>query len=216
MTQRLWHLGQRALAVIGLVALSPVVVAIGLVVRATSPGPVFFRSTRISGGRAFTILKFRTMRTDASGPAITAACDPRVTRVGALLRRWKVDEIPQLWNVVRGQMLLVGPRPEDPRYVDWSDPLHALVFGARAGITGPAALSFRNEEQLLYEAARALASADGRDAPDGDDVDRAYREAVLPRKLRLDAEYLRNRSVSRDVRVLVATVLPGPGRTNRP
>lgn len=206
MSQVLWRSAQRAIALVLLVVLSPALLAIALAVRVTSPGPVFFRTSRISGGRAFAMVKFRSMRMDSVGPAITAAQDPRVTRLGRLLRRWKLDELPQLWNVVRGEMLLVGPRPEDPRYVNWSDPLHALVFGARSGMTGPTALAFRNEEQVLFQAAQKVAMSGGRTVPTGDDIEQAYRQIVLPRKLELDADYLRTRGIARDLRVLLSTI----------
>jgi lipopolysaccharide/colanic/teichoic acid biosynthesis glycosyltransferase len=143
----------------------------------------------------------------AAGPGITAAGDRRVTRLGRLLRRTKLDELPQLWNVVRGDMALVGPRPEDPRYVDLSDPLHATVFGALPGITGPTALAYRDEERLLADAANAIARSRGRDSGTTDDLEEAYREVILPAKLRLDAGYLRERSLQGDVSALLATVL---------
>jgi lipopolysaccharide/colanic/teichoic acid biosynthesis glycosyltransferase len=156
-------------------------------------GPAFHRARRVGpGGRPITVFKLRTMRADAAqGPGITGDGDPRVTRVGRLLRRYKLDELPQLWNVVRGEMSLVGPRPEDPRYVDWANPLHQKVFTAMPGITGPAQLAYRWEEQLLV----------------GDDPERLYRERVLPAKLELDSRYLDHRSLLLDVRILARTAL---------
>ena len=200
---------QRLLAAVGLVVLGPLILALGLAARLTSPGPAFHRAVRVRPGGTFTLYKIRTMRADAStsGPGITAGGDPRVTRFGRLLRRTKLDELPQLWNVVRGDMLLVGPRPEDPRYVDLADPLHARVFGARPGITGPTAIAYRDEESVLAAAALDVARADGRDAATPADLDRAYRDTILPAKLRLDAEYLAGRSALADLRILAATVL---------
>lgn len=140
------------------------------------------------------------------GAGITIAGDPRVTPVGRFLRRTKLDELPQLWNVARGEMLLVGPRPEDPRYVDWQDPTHQRVFAATPGITGPAAIAFRNEEDVLATEARSLATLDGRPTVTESDLDRAYRKTVLPAKLALDAEYLDRRSFRHDLEILWRTV----------
>jgi lipopolysaccharide/colanic/teichoic acid biosynthesis glycosyltransferase len=200
---------QRVIAVVTLVVLGPLILALAVAVRLTSRGPAFHRATRVRPGGTFTLLKLRTMDVGAAaaGPGITAAGDRRVTRLGRLLRRTKLDELPQLWNVVRGDMALVGPRPEDPRYVDLSDPLHATVFGALPGITGPTALAYRDEERLLADAANAIARSRGRDSGTTDDLEEAYREVILPAKLRLDAGYLRERSLQGDVSALLATVL---------
>jgi lipopolysaccharide/colanic/teichoic acid biosynthesis glycosyltransferase len=208
--------GQRVLALVGLIVLGPLLLALAIAVRATSPGPALHRATRVRPGGTFTLYKLRSMRTDAgSGPAITAAGDARVTRLGRLLRRTKLDELPQLWNVVRGDMLFVGPRPEDPRYVDLDNPLHREVFGAIPGITGPAALAFRHEEAILAREALELARAAGRDAPTPDDVDRAYRERILPRKLEMDAEYFRTCTLRSDLRIIGRTLALALGRGGR-
>jgi lipopolysaccharide/colanic/teichoic acid biosynthesis glycosyltransferase len=188
--------------------LGPLVLALGVAVRLTSPGPAFHRATRARPGDTFTLFKLRTMAAGAAtvGPGITAGGDPRVTRLGRLLRRTKLDELPQLWNVVRGDMLLVGPRPEDPHYVNLADPLHARVFGAMPGITGAASVAYRDEERTLAAAALAVTKADGRDEVTPADLDRAYRETVLPAKLRIDAAYLDARSVRGDLRLLARTI----------
>jgi lipopolysaccharide/colanic/teichoic acid biosynthesis glycosyltransferase len=202
------YLIQRALAVVGLIVLGPLILALGLAVRLTSPGPAFHRATRVRPGGTFTLYKLRSMLVDSAstGPGVTARRDPRVTRLGRRLRRTKLDELPQLWNVVKGDMALVGPRPEDPRYVDLSDPLHARVFAARPGITGPTALAFRHEEVRLERASQARARTAGRVAPTTQDVETAYREDILREKLRHDSAYLTHRSAAYDVRVLLATV----------
>ena len=209
---------QRALAIVGLVFVGPLLVALALAVRLTSPGPAFHRATRVRPGGTFTLLKLRSMRAGAAaaGPGVTAGGDPRVTRLGRMLRRSKLDELPQLWNVVRGDMALVGPRPEDPRYVDPTDPLHARVFAAMPGITGPTALVFRDEESILAAAALERARADGRTNATADDIDLAYREVVLPAKLALDADYLATRSWLGDLRIIGRTiggVLPRTARS---
>jgi lipopolysaccharide/colanic/teichoic acid biosynthesis glycosyltransferase len=198
---------QRAIALVGLIILGPLILALAAAVRLTSPGPAFHRATRVRPGGTFTLYKLRSMRADAatSGPGVTAGGDDRVTRLGRWLRRTKLDELPQLWNVVKGDMALVGPRPEDPRYVDLSDPLHATVFGALPGITGPTVLAYREEERLLDETARSRAMSDGRSGVTADDIDRAYREVLLPAKLQMDVDYLSKRSTRSDLNVLLET-----------
>jgi lipopolysaccharide/colanic/teichoic acid biosynthesis glycosyltransferase len=202
------YLMQRAIATVLLVLCGPLVIGLAIAVRATSPGAAFHRATRVRPGGSFTLYKLRTMRSGAAtvGPGITAAGDPRVTRLGRILRRAKLDELPQLWNVVRGDMALVGPRPEDPRYVDLSDPLHVRVFGSLPGITGPTAIAYRDEERILAAAAAEIARSHRRSAATPEDLDRAYREVILPAKLQMDADYLASRSVRGDVRALLATV----------
>ena len=207
---------QRAFALLTVVVMAPVLGLLAVAVRLESRGPALHRARRVGATGEFTLYKLRTMAVgaEAVGPGITVAADPRVTRLGRILRRTKLDELPQLWNVVRGDMLVVGPRPEDPRYVDRADPLHALVFGARPGITGPAALAYRDEEQLLAAEGAEIAQADGRSEPTAADVERAYCERILPRKLELDAEYLRTRSARGDLAILgrtIGQVLRGTG-----
>ena len=209
---------QRAIAGVGLVLLLPVMAVIAIAVRRSSPGPAIHRATRVRPGGTFTLLKFRTMHEGAplAGSGVTASGDPRVTGVGRRLRRSKLDELPQLWNVVRGDMLLVGPRPEDPRYVNLADPLHERVFDALPGITGPAALAYRDEEATMARTALAVAQADGRGVATPADIDRAYREVVLPAKLAMDVAYLDTRSLLGDVRILGRTIGQVLGRTARP
>ncbi len=187
-----------ALGVPGLLVAAAVVGVVAAAMRVTGDdGPIFYRAVRVGeGGRAFRIVKLRTMRTGASGPGITAAADHRITPLGRRLRRAKIDELPQLWNVVRGQMSLVGPRPEDPRFVDWSDPLHRLVFTARPGITGLAQIAYRNEESMVPLA----------------DTEQVYRQRILPAKVQFDAEYLRHRSLSADLRIIGGTLSALAGR----
>ena len=169
------------LGTIGLVMAAPILAWAAMAMRLSGDrGPFLYRARRVGeGGELFTILKVRTMTTDRSGSKLTLAGDPRVTRVGRTLRRYRLDELPQLVNVVRGDMSLVGPRPEDPAYVDLTDPLHKRVFSAKPGITGLAQLAYRDEATLLG----------------GADADQRYRDEILPAKLRLDAEYLDRRSL---------------------
>lgn len=180
-----------AIALAGLTLGVPLTIGVAVAMRASGDeGPIFFRARRIgAGGRPFTLLKYRTMYVDSVGSRLTTDRDPRVTPLGRHLRAWKIDEIPQLWNVLRGEMSLVGPRPEDPRYVDLSNPTHRRVFTATPGITGLAQLKFRHEEALLS----------------GPDPETMYRDEILPAKLRLDTLYLDRRSLRLDARILIAT-----------
>jgi lipopolysaccharide/colanic/teichoic acid biosynthesis glycosyltransferase len=181
-------------AVGGLVLVVPLMGIVAVVERVSGDrGPLLYRAQRVGeDGRPFAILKLRTMVASASGPRITVGADPRITRIGRLLRRYRLDEMPQLLNVLRGEMTLVGPRPEDPAFVDLDDPLHRRVFSARPGITGLAQLEFHDEAERLL----------GSDP----DPDRRYREVVLPAKLALDARYLDRRSFRSDVAILAKTI----------
>jgi lipopolysaccharide/colanic/teichoic acid biosynthesis glycosyltransferase len=176
-----------------LLLLSPVLAVAAIAVKCSGPGPIFFRQTRVGrGGKPFEILKFRTMRTTPSpGPLITGAGDPRVTRVGRVLRRWKIDELPQLVNVLRGEMSFVGPRPEVPRYVDMFAEQYRELLAVRPGITDLASMAFREEETLL-----------GRSANPED----VYVREILPRKLALSHAYVRRRSFGLDLRLIARTV----------
>jgi lipopolysaccharide/colanic/teichoic acid biosynthesis glycosyltransferase len=190
-------------AALGLVLFGPLAAIAGLLVRASSRGPILFRQERVGrDGRHFVLYKLRTMRTSTGGPQVTARGDDRITAVGRILRKTKLDELPQLWNVVRGDMSLVGPRPEVPRYVDLEDPLWIEALRVRPGITDPVTLKLRDEETVL-------AQVEG-------DPERFYREELQPAKLREYVEYSRSRSWSTDVAVLCRTVLavlmPGAAR----
>jgi lipopolysaccharide/colanic/teichoic acid biosynthesis glycosyltransferase len=183
---------ERVLAAAGLVVLSPVLVLLAAAVWVDSGRPVLFRHRRVGrGGRTFELLKFRSMVVDHGGPQLTRKGEARITRVGAWLRKWKLDELPQLVNVVRGEMSLVGPRPEVPEYVDESDPLWRRVLEARPGITDPASVEFRNEEELLAAA---------------ENVEEYYRKVILPRKLEISAAYLERRSTVSDLGIVLRTV----------
>jgi lipopolysaccharide/colanic/teichoic acid biosynthesis glycosyltransferase len=180
------------LAAPALIVVSPVLLGIALAMRvAGDRGPFLYRAERVGeGGATFIILKIRTMADGSSGAGITGAGDPRVTRLGRILRKYRIDELPQLVNVVRGEMSLVGPRPEDPRYVDRSDPVHRRVFTAKPGITGLAQLEYHDEARLLR----------------GSDIEGIYRREVLPAKVALDVAYLDCRSIRLDLRILARTI----------
>lgn len=179
-------------AALGLVLLAPTLLFAAVWVRVDSPGPVLFRQTRVGRfGKPFTIHKFRTMRVEP-GAAITVGEDPRITRSGRFLRQTKLDELPQLWDVLRGVMSLVGPRPELPHYVAlYPADLRERVLAVRPGITDPASLAFSREAELLAAAA---------------DPEREYREVILPAKLRLSAEYAARANLATDLRLILATL----------
>jgi lipopolysaccharide/colanic/teichoic acid biosynthesis glycosyltransferase len=176
----------------GLVLLSPLLLLAAVWIKLDSPGPALFRQTRVGRfGAPFTIHKFRTMRVEP-GAAITVGADPRITRSGQLLRQTKLDELPQLWDVLRGAMSLVGPRPELPHYVAlYPADLRERVLAVRPGITDPASLAFSHEAELLAAAA---------------DPEREYREVILPAKLKLSADYAATASLATDLRLIFATL----------
>lgn len=182
-----------ALSSAALVVLSPVLAAISVAVRLDSPGPVIFRQQRIGrGGRPFTMHKFRTMHVGAGGPAVTAATDQRITRAGRILRATKLDELPQLYDVLRGEMALVGPRPEVAQYVQlWPGDLRPVILSVRPGITDPATSILRHEADVLARS---------------DDPERTYVEVLLPAKARAYAEYVQKRSFWGDVAILWQTL----------
>jgi lipopolysaccharide/colanic/teichoic acid biosynthesis glycosyltransferase len=179
-------------AAAGLLVLSPLLVVLALLIILRDGRPVLFRQMRVGRyGREFRIWKFRTMRDGAHGSAITAAGDPRITPLGAQLRRFKLDELPQLFNVIRGDMSLVGPRPEAPRYVNLEAPIWQALLQVRPGITDLATLLYRNEEVLLEASGNS---------------ETFYRESVLPAKLLLNLKYLRRRSFSQDMMLIWLTI----------
>jgi lipopolysaccharide/colanic/teichoic acid biosynthesis glycosyltransferase len=181
-------------ALIGLIILSPLFLITSLLIKLTSKGPVFHRGKRVGlNGKLFPFYKFRTMIADATnvGPGITARDDPRITGVGRFLRRTKIDELPQLINVLKGDMSLVGPRPEDPCYVTQYTPEQRRIFGIRPGITSAASLTYRNEEQMLK----------------GQDWETVYRTEILPAKLAIDLDYLSRRTFFSDVMLIIRTIL---------
>ena len=183
-------------ASVGLLLLAPLMGLIALAVKLDSRGGVFFAHRRVGRyGRPFKVLKFRTMVQDAPkrGGAITAGHDPRITRVGKILRKTKLDELPQLWNVLKGEMSLVGPRPEVEPYVAlWEPTLREKVLSVRPGVTGLTQIRYRHEETLLAQ------------QPDPETY---YREVLLPLKLQSDAEYVDKRTLLYDLYLILRTVL---------
>lgn len=180
---------------LGLLLLSPLLLLIALAVKLDSPGSVFFRQERVGrAGRVFRIHKFRTMVSGAErqGPQITVGADARVTRVGALLRKYKLDELVQLIDVFVGDMSLVGPRPEVPRYVAYyPDDVRAIVLSVKPGITDRASIEYKDESEILGKA---------------QDPHHAYVHEVLPIKLRYYVDYVQTRSFWGDVAIIFATL----------
>ena len=187
---------------IGLLVLGLPLLAIAAVVKRSDNGPAFYKQQRVGRyGRLFWIWKFRTMvvNADRLGPGVTQDGDPRITRVGRLLRKTKLDELPQLWNVFRGDMSFVGPRPELPRYVERYTEAQREILRLKPGITDLATLQFRNEEALL------------RKAPD---VERFYLEHCVPRKIELNLIYARKAGVLADTWIILQTLFPALQQTH--
>lgn len=185
-------------SMLGLLVLIPVFLVIAVVIKFDSAGPVLFLQRRVGlSGRIFRILKFRSMSHrvggDRSGVLVTSRSDSRITRVGGVLRRYKLDELPQFWNVLVGDMSLIGPRPEVERYVElWPADLRKIVLSVRPGISDPTALEFFDEEVLLSGSS---------------DPEREYIETLIPKKLAGYIAYIKNRSFRGDCRVMAATLL---------
>jgi len=186
------HWLEAAIALCGLILVSPLIAFLGFAIAVTSGRPVFFRQRRVGQhGHTFDLCKLRTMRPSSSGPQITSGNDARITRLGRFLRQTKLDELPTLWNVVRGDMSLVGPRPEVPRFVKLEDPVWQKVLTVRPGITDPVTLRLRSESDLLAQIAG--------------DTEEYYEKELQPSKLKGYVAYLEERSWRSDVNVLLRT-----------
>lgn len=178
----------------GLMCLSPLFAVLAVWIKCDSPGPVFYRQVRVGrGNKDFRIFKFRSMRvgSDKKGLITVGGHDPRVTRSGYYIRKYKLDEFPQLINVFIGDMSLVGPRPEVRKYVDMYTPEQLRVLDVRPGITSLASLRYRNENELLAQA---------------EDPDRCYVEKVMPDKLAIDLEYVPKANLLTDIKLIFATI----------
>ena len=188
----------------GLIVLLPFFIIITVWVKMDSPGPVFYRQERVGrSGQLFRIYKFRTMVVDADkiGRAITVGEDPRITRSGAVLRKYKLDELPQLINVVKGQMSLVGPRPEVPHYINMYTPEQRAVLELMPGITDPASIKYRNENEQLA----AATDADGIEV----DPEYIYVHEIMPDKIKINLEYAAKANVVNDFGIIIRTIFGG-------
>lgn len=189
---RFWRFGEGCVCLLMLLVCAPILACVALAVVIESGVPVLFVQTRIGcHGSPFQLFKIRTMRLGQKGSSITSLGDRRITRIGKFIRKYKLDELPQLWNVVRGDMSLVGPRPEIPQFVDLADPVWRSVLAVRPGITDPASIAYRDEEVLLATASDPI---------------RFYKEKILPDKLARNLEYLQTRSVWSDITVIAETI----------
>ncbi len=178
---------------IGLVLVSPIFVVLAIWIKADSEGPVFYRQVRVGrGNKDFRLFKFRSMRVgaDKQGLITIGGRDPRVTRSGYFIRKYKLDELPQLINVFVGDMSLVGPRPEVRKYVDMYTEEQLHVLDVRPGITDAASIAYRNENELLEQA---------------ENPDQYYIEVIMPDKLRINLEYVKNHSFWGDIRLILRT-----------
>ena len=203
-------------AALGLLALSPLLLLLAIAVKLSSRGPVLFRQQRIGqGGRPFYIVKFRSMVENAEvlGLGVTRDGDPRITATGRFLRKTKLDELPQLWNVLAGDMSFVGPRPEVPRYVERYTAEQKRVLTLKPGITDLATLEFRNEEELLKgemlkaEMLKAeIGKAESGNAEGG--VEEFYTKYCVPRKIELNLAYAARANLWEDVKIILRTVFP--------
>lgn len=185
-----------ALGSLLLVATSPLLVLVAIAVKLSSPGAALFRQRRVGlNGKKFELLKFRTMQAGAErlGPGVTCRNDPRIFPAGRLLRRWKLDELPQLVNVLRGDMSLVGPRPDLPEFCATLGEKQCVILQLRPGVTGVATLVYRDEERILADRGNATLAE-------------YYVNELYPEKVRLDLEYARVASMAGDIRILAQTV----------
>jgi lipopolysaccharide/colanic/teichoic acid biosynthesis glycosyltransferase len=184
----------RLVSLIGLLLLLPLLVVVAIVIRCKMPdGPVIFKQKRVGkNGRHFTMYKFRSMSVGHDGSSVSVAGESRITPLGAKLRKYKLDELPELWNVLIGDMSFVGPRPDVPGYMDMLDGEDREILLLRPGITGPASLKYRNEEELLAKQERPQSYND---------------EVIFPDKVRINRYYLHHYSFVKDVKMIVCTVL---------
>ena len=196
------YLFDRLVSFLGMIILLPVLVIVAILVKVKMPGgPVFFSQKRVGrNGRLFTMHKFRTMTVDHDGSSVSVAGESRITPLGAKLRKYKLDELPELWNVLIGDMSFVGPRPDVPGYADALVGEDREVLQLRPGITGPASLKYRNEEDLL-----ARVASEGIDGYI--DPVKYNDEVIYPDKVRLNRYYLHHYSFWMDIKMLFATVL---------
>lgn len=188
------YIFDRLVSLIGLLVLWPVLIVIAILIRVKMPGgPVIFKQKRVGkDAKIFTMYKFRSMTVSHSGSSVSVAGEARITPLGAVLRKYKLDELPELWNVLIGDMSFVGPRPDVPGYADKLEGEDRLILKLRPGITGPASLKYRNEEEILASV---------------DDPIKYNDEVIYPDKVRINLEYYRHNTLIGDLRYNLETVL---------
>ena len=184
----------RTMALLGLLVFSPLLIVVALLIRIKMPGaPVIFRQKRVGQhGKLFTMYKFRTMKPGHSGSPVSVRGESRITPLGAFLRRYKLDELPELWNVLIGDMSFVGPRPDVPGYADKLEGEDRKILKLKPGITGPASLKYANEEEILASQ---------------EDPVKYNNEVIWPDKVRINMEYLKRRNFWLDLKVIIYTVI---------
>lgn len=183
----------RLMALFGILSLWWLMLIVAICIKVKMSGPVFFRHQRVGrGGQLFTLVKFRTMLVNHDGNSVSVAGESRITPLGATLRRWKLDELPELWNVLVGDMSFVGPRPDVPGYADVLTGEARDILSLRPGITGPASMKYRNEEEILSAVENPQQYND---------------EVIFPDKVRINLLYLHDHSFFLDLKMIVATVL---------
>lgn len=202
----------RAASFVGLLFLWPVLLIVAMLIKVKMPGgPVIFKQQRVGRhGRLFTMYKFRSMTVSHSGSSVSVAGESRITPLGAKLRRYKLDELPELWNVLKGDMSFVGPRPDVPGYADALTGDDREVLRLRPGITGPASLKYRDEEEMLAAVAEALQKGEIVHTSEGRAISsvQEYNDVVIfPDKVRINRYYLKHYSFWMDIKIIFATVL---------
>lgn len=181
------------MAMVGLLSLWWLMLLVAICIKVKMPGPILFRQQRVGReGRLFTLVKFRTMLVNHGGNSVSVAGESRITPLGSMLRRWKLDELPELWNVLLGDMSFVGPRPDVPGYADTLTGEDREILQLRPGITGPASMKYRNEEEILSAVENPQKYND---------------EVIFPDKVRINRLYLHDHSFFLDLKMIVATVL---------
>lgn len=184
----------KLMSAFALVLLSPILLVIAILIKLKMPGgPVIFSQQRVGQyGNLFTMYKFRSMSVNHSGSSVSVKGESRITPLGAVLRKYKIDELPELWNVLIGDMSFVGPRPDMPGYADQLVGEDREILNLKPGITGPASLKYRNEEELLAKV---------------EDPEKYNKEIIFPDKVRINRNYLKHKSFSLDIKLIVFTVL---------
>lgn len=201
------YIFDRLVSLLGLLILWPVLLVVALLIRCKMPGgPVLFRQQRVGRhGSLFTMVKFRTMTVNHGGSSVSVAGESRITPLGRTLRRYKIDELPELWNVLRGDMSFVGPRPDVPGYADLLEGEDREILQLRPGITGPASLKYRDEEELIADYVR---SHRGQDGMTDEELALWYNDHIIyPDKVRINRHYLHHQSLIGDIRLILQTVL---------
>ncbi len=183
-----------SLSIFGLITLSPVFLLVTILIKLRMPGPVFFSQDRVGKhGKPFRIYKFRSMVINKDNISITLGTDSRITPLGRWLRRTKIDEFPQLWNILKGDMSFVGPRPDVPGYADKLAGEERLILSVKPGLTGADSVAYPYEEELLQRQ---------------DDPERYYDEVLYPDKVRINLEYIKNRNFWLDIKLIILTLFP--------